>query len=352
MIGRWTPEKEHLSMIVSNNVMVWGANGYAYRGSIDTGRMGPLNDIRFESNLWWGLGQNMKNAFDSVDFDTWLAKGMDKGSIIADPMFCNWQKGDWRLKPDSPARKIGFQEWDYEKSGVYGSEAWIDFAKSLEMPKFEAPPKPPMTVRRGGFATGFEVHAVNTFPDSVFKPGCRGKDMGWVRVCTKDARHGRQCLEVRDDENLLRSYYPHFFTWFNVTSDVFHVAFSLKYDKGTKMRATWRDYKIGGDITFADGITLMVENDKLRILSGGGLSKTIGLSDAGKWHDIDFVIRSGLGRTVFDVSVSDEFGERETCDDLVPCSPKFRCPRWLGFLSESEKGVSYFIDDYSCENTK
>lgn len=36
---------------------------------------------------------------------------------IADPLFENPEKGDWRLKKDSPALKLGFKPWDYSLSG-------------------------------------------------------------------------------------------------------------------------------------------------------------------------------------------------------------------------------------------
>jgi len=39
-------------------------------------------------------------------------------SITADPMFVDPAKGDYRLKPDSPAFKLGFQPLDLEDVGT------------------------------------------------------------------------------------------------------------------------------------------------------------------------------------------------------------------------------------------
>jgi hypothetical protein len=47
-------------------------------------------------------------SFAGMTFSQWQEKGMDKNSLIADPLFVNPDKFDFRLKEDSPAFKIGF----------------------------------------------------------------------------------------------------------------------------------------------------------------------------------------------------------------------------------------------------
>lgn len=42
-------------------------------------------------------------------FDAWKAKGQDVHSLIADPLFMDPAKGDFRLKPNSPALTLGFK---------------------------------------------------------------------------------------------------------------------------------------------------------------------------------------------------------------------------------------------------
>lgn len=56
------------------------------------------------------------------EWTSWQAQGMDRKSVIADPLFVNPDKDDYRLKPESPAFKLGFQPIPIEKIGPYSSE--------------------------------------------------------------------------------------------------------------------------------------------------------------------------------------------------------------------------------------
>jgi hypothetical protein len=42
----------------------------------------------------------------------WRAAGQDKNSIIGDPLFVDVAKDDFRLKPASPAKQVGFEPFD------------------------------------------------------------------------------------------------------------------------------------------------------------------------------------------------------------------------------------------------
>jgi hypothetical protein len=57
-------------------------------------------------------------TFLGFPLDEWRQQGMwlDKESVVADPQFEAPERGDFRLKPDSPALKLGFVPFDV--SGV------------------------------------------------------------------------------------------------------------------------------------------------------------------------------------------------------------------------------------------
>ena len=50
-------------------------------------------------------------------WQSWQGDGWDRTSVIADPMFADWAKDDFSLKPESPAWKIGFEKIPVEKIG-------------------------------------------------------------------------------------------------------------------------------------------------------------------------------------------------------------------------------------------
>ncbi|MBI3920787.1 MAG: right-handed parallel beta-helix repeat-containing protein [Armatimonadetes bacterium] len=55
--------------------------------------------------------------FLRYSFDEWKAKGLDRSSILADPLFVDPDNGNLNLKPESPAFKLGFRPIDLSGNG-------------------------------------------------------------------------------------------------------------------------------------------------------------------------------------------------------------------------------------------
>ena len=55
--------------------------------------------------------------FMKYSFDGWKAKGLDEHSLVADPLFVDPKNGDFRLKPGSPALRLGFKPIDVSTVG-------------------------------------------------------------------------------------------------------------------------------------------------------------------------------------------------------------------------------------------
>jgi hypothetical protein len=83
-------------------------------------------------------------TFDGKPLDAWQQSGKDTNSVVADPRFLDPGAGDFRLHPDSPALKRGFQPFDYTKAGVYGDASWKKLAaEQTAAPLRVFPPAPP-----------------------------------------------------------------------------------------------------------------------------------------------------------------------------------------------------------------
>ena len=76
-------------------------------------------------NLYWHTGgldlAKMERAITQEgNFDQWQRSGFDLNSLIADPLFVDPNKENFRLQPDSPAFKLGFQRIPIERIGPQG----------------------------------------------------------------------------------------------------------------------------------------------------------------------------------------------------------------------------------------
>jgi len=76
-------------------------------------------------NLIYHLGGNLVMTFKEVppekQWEEWKKLGFEEHSIIADPLFVDPEKDDYRLTPESPAFKLGFKPIPVEKIGPYES---------------------------------------------------------------------------------------------------------------------------------------------------------------------------------------------------------------------------------------
>ena len=53
------------------------------------------------------------------EWQSWQTEGMDRHSIVADPLFVDPENDDYRLQPNSPAFKLGFKSIPVDKIGPY-----------------------------------------------------------------------------------------------------------------------------------------------------------------------------------------------------------------------------------------
>ena len=83
-----------------------------------------------------------QSDFEGMNFEKWQATGKDAGSIQADPTFVDAGRFDFRLKPGSAAKKVGFESFDFSQAGVHGDSAWVDLARTEQYPPLEIPPGP------------------------------------------------------------------------------------------------------------------------------------------------------------------------------------------------------------------
>ncbi len=87
---------------------------------------------RWDSNVVFHPGQSVTIAIDSPtakSWSSWRAQGQDLNSVVADPLFVNAPAGDFRLRPESPALRLGFEQIPIDQIGIYPSPVRVTAAR-------------------------------------------------------------------------------------------------------------------------------------------------------------------------------------------------------------------------------
>lgn len=107
-----TRTEEHLSFWFERNIVYWD------NASPLLGSNWKDNNFRLDYNLYFHAGGKPIAFPGELTFEQWQQqRSQDQHSLIADPGFVDPQHDDFRLKPDSPALKLGFQPFDPARAG-------------------------------------------------------------------------------------------------------------------------------------------------------------------------------------------------------------------------------------------
>jgi parallel beta-helix repeat protein len=106
-------EEEHISFFLTNNVVCYDS-GNLLGSTWKNDRFVIERNLYFDTRI--GADPNRMN-FAGVTWDQWRVRGHDTNSVVADPLFIDAAKDDYRLQPGSPAWKLGFQAIDVSTVG-------------------------------------------------------------------------------------------------------------------------------------------------------------------------------------------------------------------------------------------
>ena len=109
-------DEPHRSFTLERNIVYY--RGGELLSSVWSG--GP-DRISLDHNMYWNL--TGAPQFPSGTFEAWQVRGFDRHSIVADPRLVDPDHDDFRLKPDSPAPKLGFRPLDLSSVGPRASDA-------------------------------------------------------------------------------------------------------------------------------------------------------------------------------------------------------------------------------------
>lgn len=286
-------------------------------------------------NLYWRTS-GTANEFAGKSWDEWRFAGHDAESFIADPRFVDAAGGNWDLRPDSPAKQIGFAPFDWRAAGVRGDDAWKKLAaKSYPPVTFAEKPKPrPLTLREG-----FETTPLGAKPAN----GARvSKKLSGIMAVVRGGSAGERCLELRDAPDLEPAWEPHFYYVPHHETGTTRVAFDVKIEPAYSLNFEWRDdaqpYRTGPQLIFEQG-QVKANGRKLLDLPPDG------------WLRVE--VEAKLGEqcdATWTCTLTAPDGAPQKFNGLKFSDPEMRKLDWLGWSSHSKTAAKAWFDELAVEN--
>jgi len=322
-LQRSRPE-EHISFFFERNIVVDDDKPLLV-GNWENGW------YRNDYNLYWDYA-NPAPEFFGMTFPEWQAKGRDIHSLVADPLFGDARRRDFRLRPGSPAARIGFQPIDLSQVGLYGEPDWRALPRSIKRP---APPR--VRMPRVRVADSFEDTPVG---EQAAVATTYEEEGATVRVTEETAASGKRALKFIDRKGLRNEYDPHLVYNPVRTSGTARLTFYLRVEPGVGMYHEWRDarmpYRLGPD--------LHLDRDG-RVLATG---KPVTTVPPGTWAR--YTITCHLGKQAngqWDLEVQPAGGKAQRFPNLPCGDADFRELRWLGWVAqgEEEQEGAFYLDE-------
>jgi hypothetical protein len=317
-------QEEHISFDFERNIV------YCSHGDVLAGNWGDGN-YRIDNNVYWCASDDELD-FAGMEFEQWQAQGRDEHSIIADPLFVNPKKHDFRLKRDSPAAQIGFEPINMGKIGLYGARGWVNAPRKLKQEPIEipAPPGPqPIT-------DGFEDTGIGEPARLATVSGETGGAS--IRVTDEAAAAGTRSLKFTDAPGLEHVWQPHMYYHPDFRTGVARCSFDVRVEPGAVFWTEWRDsaspYRVGPSI---------------RIEASGELKardQTLMRVPLGEWIHLEIVCGLGAHATgTYELTVTLPGQKPMRSEKLPTGSPEFKRLQWLGFISLANDRAVFYIDN-------
>lgn len=297
-------------------------------------RVWKNGDYCVNSNLYWTTSK-AEPLFDGRDWEEWRAtSGQDKDSLVADPLFADAAKRDFRLRPGSPAEKIGFRPIDPSGIGLYGDAAWVALPGKVERPEFNLPPTAPPTP--SSIAEDFEDTPKGEKAKSAETHG-EGNGAK-IRVADDAAASGKHGLKFTDAPGLSAAHNPLLQYRLRVTKGIARGAFDARTEPGAILWHEWRD----SASPYRAGPSFRVEADG-RVTADG---KKLTAVPHGQWARYE--VNCGLGAAsdgTWALTVTPAGGQPQKFDKLPLRSKEFRRLQWYGLISMATNAVAFHVDN-------
>ncbi|MBE2284945.1 MAG: right-handed parallel beta-helix repeat-containing protein [Prosthecobacter sp.] len=337
-----------------NNIVVWdpasplldgGEWNWKLFDKIDRGD--PKDSLIFKNNLYWPTDGKIPAKLTKSHFtwDEWRKMGRDNGSQFADPMFEDIAKRDFRLKPGSPAEKIGFKPWDLTLAGVRKADAkWQELAaKGHDYSNWDTDakpwPAPSFAVDQDFEHTSLGLLGIRT---AKYDRENKGESIGVTdETSSPFTPGGKRCLKVQDAPGLKHSYDPvldiYPTTW---EGGAFHIEFDIMAQDG----ADWFFEIRGKNGEFAAGPYVRWQNGKfVPGLDGKAVPFEVAPN---QWLHIE--LNADTQKGTWTVNATRQDGEKKGWLTFA-AKPGWNSASYMLFSALGTKKAAFFIDNVKLE---
>jgi hypothetical protein len=312
-------------------------------GPWDSAPQWNQGQAQFDENLIWHHGRPiavwLHKTLDCGTLAQWQARGHDTRSLEADPRFVDAGHDDYRLRPDSPAYRVGFQNINaqIEKIGAYTSDERASWPLESAVLRRERPVVFDFPEEPAPIIDGFEFESPGSLPGKL---QVAAQAPASALVSDEAARDGRHSLKFTDAPGLKNPWEPHAFCYPNYRAGKIHFAIDVMNDPRSpadfymEFRDWEKDPLVGptfrvtraGDF-FAGG----------RMGAGG---RRMAKVPNGQWY-----------RVGMDFQLGDRARPRYTLTLSVPGQrpfpdADFRKLTWFGISSTSTDRTVFYVDNF------
>jgi hypothetical protein len=305
----------------------------------------------FDDNLIWHKTRpvtvSLDNKIECKSLADWQARGYDTRSLVADPLFVDASKDDYRLKPESPAYKVGFQDINAQiaRIGVYRSDERATWPLRNAVLQRETPVVFETVKSRPPIVDGFELCPVG-FPPAKAQVATSGA--ATVLVSDEQAKTGRHSLKFTGAADVKNPWEPHLFYNPDHRSGKVHFAVDLmnSQQEPSDFYMEFRDW--AKDLLV--GPTFRVTRDGKFLVNGrmGSGGAEIGQVPNGEWYNVSIDFDLGdpggqpSGQYVLKLSVA---GKPDLTATLPMPDKAFRNVTWFGISSTSVARTVFYVDN-------
>ena len=341
-------DEQHRSFVFEKNIVVFD------RGELlGKNWSGDPTHFLMKDNVYWDYSGRPVTFPDKQPLVAWQKRGQDVGSAVTDPGFVDAAKRDFRLRPDSPALRLGIRPLDPSQMGVIG-ESWRKVAADFERPakavRPTLPPRPSLDLRQDFEGVIKDVR--NPFPyangatsATLGPPGQPRQSLGdAIAISRQQKAQGSQSLLFRDAPGLPGKHLPMLAFNVNHRRGVSTVSFDLYLEPKAVFTHEWRSKMTPS----ATGPIFWIRDGKL-----GGPKELKAEFPLKQWVRVEVSAPLGekkSGRWTLRLTPAD--GQTKEFKDLPFRDAKMSSLEWVGFMSGADEKTEFYLDDLSITTTE